>query len=502
METKNKILSIDSFIKKKINKKRIVLVGGAFDLFHLGHLTYLKEASKYGDILVVALTVDKFIKKGVGRPYFSENQRAEILSHLNLVDYIIFNHETSPVKIIKSIKPGHYVKGPDYKNLKDDISQNIIKEKKLVEKYNGIFRTTVGKTFSSTTLLNKNSDILTPEAKLFLSTAKKKSIKIKINRNINLIKDQNIFLVGENIVDEFTYVKTRGKSQKSNILSTSFLKKESHLGGVLMIASHLASFFRRIDVLLIGKINTDIKKKLPKNVFIKTIPCKNFDTVQKNRFIDQYSKTKLYQINHNDVFQLSIDDQNKIKKAIKNFSDKKYKIVITDFGHGIFDESMTSFVNQLKIKKYINCQTNSSNFGFNIFSKFSKSHLLCIDEQEFRLFSKNRHLPIDTLLKKNKNNLRGYKNFIITMGKNGCFYKDTKNKISFAPTLFNRIKDTLGSGDAFFCGMIISDQIKALSPTEKNIFSHIFGGMHSNVFGNEKYITKQDLIFNLNHILS
>ena len=106
------------------------------------------------------------------------------------------------------------------------------------------------------------------------------------------------------------------------------------------------------------------------------------------------------------------------------------------------------------------------------------------------------------VLKKNKNNLRGYKNFIITMGKNGCFYKDSKNKISFAPTLINRIKDTLGSGDAFFCGMIIADQIKTLSPSEKNIFSHIFGGMHSNVFGNEKHITKQDLIFNLNHILS
>jgi rfaE bifunctional protein nucleotidyltransferase chain/domain len=501
MKEKSKIIALDSFIKKKISRDRIILVGGAFDLFHLGHLKYLKEASKYGDKLVVALTVDKFIKKGVGRPYFNENQRAEMLSHLDIVDYIIFNHELSPLKIIKSIKPGNYIKGPDYKDLKNDISKNIIKEKKLVEKYGGIFRTTTGKTFSSTTLLNKNSDILKPEAKLYLSKIDKKLLKIKINKKINSIRNNNIFLVGENIVDEFTHVETRGKSQKSNILSTSFLKKEAHTGGVLMVACHLASFFKRINVLLIGQISKDIKKKLPKNIFVKTISCKNFDMVRKNRFIDYYNKTKLYQINHKDVFQLDASDQNKIKTAIKKFSDKKYKIVITDFGHGIFDENITSFVNKLKIKKYINCQTNSSNFGFNIFDKFSNSHILCIDEQEFRLFSKNRNLPINVLLKKNKNNLKSYKNFIITMGKNGCFFRDSKNKISFVPTLLNKIKDTLGSGDAFFCGMIIADQIKTLSTSEKNIFSHIFGGIHSNVFGNERYIKKEDLIFNLNHIL-
>ena len=87
------------------------------------------------------------------------------------------------------------------------------------------------------------------------------------------------------------------------------------------------------------------------------------------------------------------------------------------------------------------------------------------------------------------------------MGKTGCFFRDINNKISFSPTLINKVVDTLGSGDAFFCGMIIADQMKVLNALEKTLLSHIFGGIHSNVLGNEKYITKSDFFYNLNYAL-
>ena len=58
---------------------------------HIGHVDYLNEASKLGDILVVALTDDKVVNKGPFRPYFNTKIRAEFLSNLNTVDYIIIN---------------------------------------------------------------------------------------------------------------------------------------------------------------------------------------------------------------------------------------------------------------------------------------------------------------------------------------------------------------------------------------------------------------------------
>ena len=65
--------------------------------------TYLTNASKYGDILVVALTDDKFVNKGPFRPYFNVNERAEFLLNLKVVDYIIINNEISPIEIISKL---------------------------------------------------------------------------------------------------------------------------------------------------------------------------------------------------------------------------------------------------------------------------------------------------------------------------------------------------------------------------------------------------------------
>lgn len=70
--------------------KRIVLVGGCFDVMHYGHLQYLKNAKKQGDVLVVALENDSFILAHKGRsPFHSQKQRAEMLLSLTCVDYVI-----------------------------------------------------------------------------------------------------------------------------------------------------------------------------------------------------------------------------------------------------------------------------------------------------------------------------------------------------------------------------------------------------------------------------
>ncbi len=74
-----------------IENKSIVLVGGCFDILHIGHITFLEEAKKQGDVLVVFLESDETIKqlKGPHRPLNTQNDRAIILSSLSMVDYVI-----------------------------------------------------------------------------------------------------------------------------------------------------------------------------------------------------------------------------------------------------------------------------------------------------------------------------------------------------------------------------------------------------------------------------
>ncbi len=98
-------------------QKKVVFTNGCFDLLHVGHVRYLKEAKRLGDILVVALNTDASVKrlKGPERPVQLENDRAEILAALECVDYTCLFDEDTPEKIIKALRPDVLVKGGDWK---------------------------------------------------------------------------------------------------------------------------------------------------------------------------------------------------------------------------------------------------------------------------------------------------------------------------------------------------------------------------------------------------
>jgi rfaE bifunctional protein nucleotidyltransferase chain/domain len=87
-----------------------------FDLLHIGHINYLQSAKKLGDILIVSVTEDKFINKGPGRPFFTNNLRMQSLAALSCVDYIYLNNAPTALEAIRLIKPNYYVKGKDYKD--------------------------------------------------------------------------------------------------------------------------------------------------------------------------------------------------------------------------------------------------------------------------------------------------------------------------------------------------------------------------------------------------
>lgn len=107
-------------IKEKLlpfRQKKIVFTNGVFDLLHVGHVRYLKEARALGDFLVIGVNADASVKrlKGNDRPLQNENDRAEILSSLVCVDAVIIFNENTPENLIHEVKPHVLVKGGDWK---------------------------------------------------------------------------------------------------------------------------------------------------------------------------------------------------------------------------------------------------------------------------------------------------------------------------------------------------------------------------------------------------
>jgi len=100
-----------------LKNKKIVFTNGCFDLLHVGHIRYLQEARKLGDILVVGVNADASVRrlKGPTRPVQNENDRAEILAALGAVNYTVIFPEDTPLELIQKVKPAILVKGGDWK---------------------------------------------------------------------------------------------------------------------------------------------------------------------------------------------------------------------------------------------------------------------------------------------------------------------------------------------------------------------------------------------------
>jgi D-glycero-beta-D-manno-heptose 1-phosphate adenylyltransferase len=95
---------------------RIVFTNGCFDILHPGHLSYLQKARSLGDLLIVGINSDRSVKelKGNLRPIFDQEERCELLSGLESVNFVTIFDESTPRDLIKVILPDVLVKGGDW----------------------------------------------------------------------------------------------------------------------------------------------------------------------------------------------------------------------------------------------------------------------------------------------------------------------------------------------------------------------------------------------------
>ncbi len=134
--TREKILSLEALglavEKHRRAGRTIVLANGCFDLLHVGHIRYLQGARNLGDVLIVGLNSDRSVLelKGVGRPLMPEKERAEILSALECVDFIVIFDEPSVENLLRALRPDVHCKGTDY-------TRESVPEREVVRSYGG-----------------------------------------------------------------------------------------------------------------------------------------------------------------------------------------------------------------------------------------------------------------------------------------------------------------------------------------------------------------------------
>ncbi len=484
--------------KLKKQGKKIVLCHGVFDLLHAGHIRHFKSARKYGDILVVTVTADKYIKKGPGRPFFGENLRAEVLSSIAYIDYVAIIKGESAVMAIEKVKPDFYIKGPDYKKRKSyaKIPQKLDQEKEAINKVGGrIVFTDDEVVFSSSSLINNYLENYPPKTKAYLEAFKKKYPAEFIIERLNTLSQVKILLIGDAIIDQYHYTLPMGRSSKEPIMVHRFISEESFAGGVLASANHLASISENIAlVTLLGK------KKSFRNFIVKHLKAgikpiffyqKGANTIIKRRYLDSFTRQKQFQLTFIKDGFIDSHLEKEIIATLKKEIVKYDLVIINDFGHGLLSDKIIRTISAETKYLALNVQANSANYGFNVVTKYPKADFVCIDEAEIRLATHDKYGDLRQLVKRVYRKMK-CKDMIVTRGASGSLGFSEKEGYYETPALTDKIVDRVGAGDALFA--ITSPCLFAGFEKDLAAFiGNVAGALQVQVVGNKKPIELSDM---------
>ncbi|NKE73146.1 adenylyltransferase/cytidyltransferase family protein [Candidatus Manganitrophus noduliformans] len=139
--SQDKVLKLEGLAEMvrrlKEDKKTVALCHGCFDIMHIGHLRHFEAVKAMADVVVVTVTPDRFVNKGPNRPVFPDDQRAELIAGLRVVDWVAINSWSSAVETIRLIRPNLFVKGQEYEPQTQQVNPNFFAEAKAVEEVGG-----------------------------------------------------------------------------------------------------------------------------------------------------------------------------------------------------------------------------------------------------------------------------------------------------------------------------------------------------------------------------
>ena len=427
----------------------------------------MAHAKSKADILVVSVTADRFVKKGLYRPHVPEGLRAMNLAVLDFVDFIIIDSNLKPLKMLSSLRPDFYAKGFEYSQVNKFSATK--EELKLLKKIGSKMIFTPGDViYSSTKILNKEQPHLKYE-KLSDLIKKNKTTIDDIIELLNKIKKIKVHVIGDTIVDTFTYGSHIGGQTKTPTLSIKYLHEKSFAGGAAVVARHLRKAGATVTFTsIIGDdyFGRFVKSRLRRDkIKFNLISENNRPTTNKNIIIS--SDHKLLKL---DKVDNSIIADSSIQKIINYIKKTKSDIVIfSDFRHGIFNQSNIQSLIKAVPKKTIKIADSQVASRWGNISEFKNFDIITPNEREARFSIGSQDSSVGYLATAVLKNSKS-KNIILKLSEKGILGLDNKNNYFSIDSFCKNLKDAVGAGDAL---LAYSSLIYFLS---KSLFKSAFIG--------------------------
>jgi cytidyltransferase-like protein len=477
--------------RRRSQGHRVVHCHGVFDLLHIGHVRHFDQAKKLGDVLVVTITPDRFVNKGIGRPAFTESLRAEFLANLTSIDYVAINEWPTAVNTIHLLKPNLFAKGSEFRNLQDTIG-HVSLEGEAIRAIGGEIAFTEDIVYSSSALINQYMSQYPDHVRDFLGDFATRYPAEEVLAPLRGAENLKVLVVGETIIDEYAYCEAIGKSGKEPVLATRYLGADKFGGGVLACANHTANFADRVDVFTMlgeGMDQEDfVRGVLRNNVTPIFVEKKDSPTIVKKRFVEKYLSQKMFEVySMNDEALDERTDADLCAKLQSVVADYDL-VIVADYGHGMLTPNAIEVLCRHSKLLAVNTQSNAGNHGFNMISKYPRADYVCLAQREVALETRTLHLTPAEMVRHVADRLHCPR-VMMTRGSSGTLYHTAPNGFYRAPALATKVVDRVGAGDAVLCLTALAVAMGA-PPEVIPFIGNVVGAEAVTILGNQRSIER------------
>ncbi len=435
--------------------KTVVQCHGNFDIVHPGHIRYLRFAKAQGDILIVSVSADSRVGKGVDRPYINEELRLENLAAFEFVDYVCLDDNNWAGPVLETLRPDVYVKGREYEHM---ANPQFARERQLVEGYGGkVIFSSGDVVYSSTRILEQFRDRFPlKHSKVEYFCRRNDITRQSLAKLLRGGAGLRVLVVGDPVLDHYIQCDAQGIAAEAPILTVSPLREDWFLGAGALVARQFSAFGASasfVTPLNDSPYSLQFRERMQDaGVEVLAIEDDARPTYVKTRYLVE--DRKVLKVNVGRYAPLSTVATQHVIRTLREQLPRFDAMVVLDFGYGMFGHTLTRAVSELSQelgKPYFIDVSASSRANI---LKFKRPRLATPTEEELRLALADNESGISNLA------LRYYRqtgagNLVTTMGKRGVVLfappEEGNDRLptDYLPSLAHNPVDTVGAGDVF-----------------------------------------------------
>jgi rfaE bifunctional protein kinase chain/domain len=431
---------------------------------HPGHIHHLQHARSLGDLLVVSVSSDAHVNKGVNRPLIPDDLRAASLAALECVDVVHLNTEPTAVSLLEALRPDVFVKGREYET---SIDPRFLAERDAVLAGGGeMFFSSGDVVYSSTALINALSDTGAFDTEKVSRFARQHdALPHQIDGVLRRMRGLKTIVIGDVILDRYHFCEAVGVAGEGPMMSLRAIGTQGYDGGAAVVARHAAAL--GADVTLVTALaDDDASEQLRMRLTAEGVAVVATDhrksLVEKERYLVE--QQKMLKIDRGSVAPLDGRREAALAARILDAAADAECVIFADFGYGLITQGLLDRVLPELRRRVPVVTADVSGKQANLL-RFNGVDLLCPTERELRETLGDHSSGIGAIVSELLR-VTGAKSALLTLGKQGlvaCDWPtddwrtgDGRLRTEYLPSLAARAADPLGAGDALLAAASLS----------------------------------------------